>query len=374
MPNHDAASVLKYQKQQGARIMGCFPLYPPVALFAAMDLLPVVLWGLKSAVPTFGQSDKHVQPYACAVGRELMQFVLSENGTLIDGIFSYNACDTLRNFPEIVASANAAAGRDIAMLHMHVPQVSPVNQVDGGRAYPARYLESEIRRVIEGVENAFDTRFSPEKFLRATQRYAKVRALCRRAESLVAKGALSFGVFCRVVLAGYFLPADEQVKSLEVLIAKADTAGAAEAAPVMISGIMPPPPAVVGAMEGAGLRVAANDIASLWRSYGYSPAATDDPVAHYTDFFKNRPPCSTLLYQSDDRVTRFLQRVSDTGARGVIFCGEKFCEYEYFEYPYMEKRLKAMGVPSLFLEFAGGDDENVDAQGTRVAAFAEMLE
>ena len=363
----DPASAIEAQKQKGARVIGCFPLYPPGALFAAMDLLPVVLWGLKRSVPTLAESDKHVQPYACAIARELMQFVLSAPGGLLDGVFAYNACDTLRNFPEIIASANRAAGRDIAMLHLHVPQVNR------GQSYAQNYLENEIARLIEATENAFGVSFSPEKFYRATGAYARVRALCRQAEQRVAKGTLSFGAFCGVALAGYFMPAAEQEKHLDSLIAAANGENTAGGIPVVVSGIMPPPPAVIRAMEAAGLRVAANDIASLWRSYGYSPPAATDPGAYYTDFFANRPPCTTLLYQSDDRVTAFLQMVENAGARGVIFCGEKFCEYEYFEFPYLEKRLKDMGVAVLFLE-SGADEENAAAQATRVAAFAEMLE
>ncbi|MBT7891007.1 MAG: 2-hydroxyacyl-CoA dehydratase, partial [Deltaproteobacteria bacterium] len=83
---------------------------------------------------------------------------------------------------------------------------------------------------------------------------------------------------------------------------------------------------------------------------------TDDPAAYYNDFFANRFPCTTLLYQTDKRLDVFLHMVERSGARGVIFSGEKFCECEYFEFPYLEKRLREMGVATLFLEF-GADHE-----------------
>ncbi|MBT4087550.1 MAG: 2-hydroxyacyl-CoA dehydratase [Deltaproteobacteria bacterium] len=102
--------------------------------------------------------------------------------------------------------------------------------------------------------------------------------------------------------------------------------------------------------------VVENDVASLKRSYAYSPQVTDDPAAYYNDFFANRFPCTTLLYQTDKRLDVFLHMVERSGARGVIFSGEKFCECEYFEFPYLEKRLREMGVATLFLEF-GADHE-----------------
>jgi len=80
------------------------------------------------------------------------------------------------------------------------------------------------------------------------------------------------------------------------------------------------------------------------------------------------------LYQADDRIEAFLGMVRQSCAKGVIFSGEKFCEYEYFEFPYLEKRLKEIGIPSLFLEFSVDDTENVSAYATRVEAFAEMLD
>ena len=65
--------------------------------------------------------------------------------------------------------------------------------------------------------------------------------------------------------------------------------------------------------------------------------------------------------------------VDRSGARGVIFSGEKFCEYEYFEFPFLEKCLREKGIPTLFLEFGVDDDRNVSAYTTRVEAFAEIL-
>lgn len=100
---------------------------------------------------------------------------------------------------------------------------------------------------------------------------------------------------------------------------------------------------------------------------------SEDPEEYYARYFTRRFPCTTLLYQSDDRLDAYLKLVSRSAAEGVVFCGEKFCEYEYFEFPYLEKQLREMGVPVLFLEFGVDDDRNVDAYTTRIAAFAEML-
>ncbi|MFP4226510.1 MAG: 2-hydroxyacyl-CoA dehydratase, partial [Desulfobacterales bacterium] len=62
-----------------------------------------------------------------------------------------------------------------------------------------------------------------------------------------------------------------------------------------------------------------------------------------------------------------------TGAAGVVFVGEKFCEYEYFEFPYLEKKLREQGIQTLMVEAATGDDAQTAQQTARIEAFAEML-
>ena len=363
----DMVNTIIEQKKQGKKIIGCFPLYPPVELFESMGLLPVTLWNLKEAIGDLTESDKHVQNYSCGIARELVQFVLSETGRVLDGIFSYNACDTLRNLPEILALGNKDTGRDVPMLRMHLPQVNP-SQVS-----PEQYLKNEIASLIEAAETAFGIGFSKEKFKKTVKDYKRMRCLCLEGEQLVAKGQLPFGSFCRVVLSNYVLPVEDQIHHLKRLISDKHTGNSTETKGVMVSGIMPPPAAVVKAMGKSNLCVVANDIGSLSRSYAYSPEITSDPGAYYADMFAKRSPCTTLLYQADRRIDTFLEKVKQSRAKGVIFSGEKFCEYEYFEFPFLEKRLKEAGIPSLLLEFSVDDMDNISAYKTRVEAFAEML-
>jgi benzoyl-CoA reductase/2-hydroxyglutaryl-CoA dehydratase subunit BcrC/BadD/HgdB len=360
-------SAISRQKKAGKITIGCFPLYPPLEIFAAMGLLPIVLWNLKESIENLSESDRHIQNYACGISRELVQFVLSDTGNYLDCLFSYNACDTLRNLPEIIASSNRDAGYDIPMFRMHLPQVNRT------QTNPGEYIKNEMLQLILDIENAFGVKFSTHKFQQTVEIYAKMRSLCMNAENLVAKKMLSFSNFCRLVHSGYFLPVEEQITNLKQLIASAERRSIKKGADVLISGIMPPPIHVMHAMEKAGLTVVANDIASLRRSYGYSPKITDDPGEYAVDYYANRFPCSTMLYQSDERLKTFMDLVDASGAQGVIFLGEKFCEYEYFEFPYLEKQIKDKGIPVLQLEFGVDDIQNTEAYSTRVEAFAELL-
>ncbi|MFK5954533.1 MAG: 2-hydroxyacyl-CoA dehydratase family protein [Desulfobacterium sp.] len=360
-------SALRRYKSESTPIIGCFPLYPPVELFTAMGFAPVVLWNLKKNITGLADSDRHVQSYACGIVRELVQFIISE-GEFLSGIFFYNACDTLRNTPEILTVANEALGRSTPMFRIHLPQVNR------SVCDPGIYFENEIRRLLSSLEHEFGLTFSPEAFFQATKAYAEMRGLCIAAEQGVASGEIPFGAFSHAVLAGYYLPVEQQIDKLKALIArKWASPSQNKEKRVILSGIMPPPPTVIKAMENAGLRVVGNDIASLRRSYGYSPEPAEDPATYYLDMFSRRFPCTTLLYTADNRVDTLLSMAEQTKADGMIFIGEKFCEHEYFEFPYMEKRLQEKGVSTLTLEFSVDDADNVDSYLTRVEAFSELL-
>ena len=96
------ASVIKLIDTVKNPILGCFPLYPPLELFHSMGFTPIVLWGLKNSVKKTSESNKHIQDFACSVARNLVEFLFSSVNNFISGFFTYNACDTLRNLPEII--------------------------------------------------------------------------------------------------------------------------------------------------------------------------------------------------------------------------------------------------------------------------------
>ena len=367
MISSEGVCELIQKNREGRPVVGCFPLYPPVELFESFGFLPVVLWNLKRSIKNLETSDRHIQPYACGIARELVQFAISERETL-DAIFFYNACDTLRNLPEILELPHDPAQESWPVFRLHLPQV------DRTQCNPLGYLENEVVRLIKEVENVCGQRFSPDRFLTTTEKYKVMRGLCTEAEDLVAQGRLGFELFCQTVLAGCASGVDAQIERLERLVFEARPEEVStEKKRVVVSGIMPPRPSVIGAMEASGLCVVANDIASLKRSYGFSPEPSRSPETYYDALYSRHVPCTTLLHTSDERVETLVEMVSRSRAQGVIFCGEKFCEHEYFEFPYVKKRLSEMGISTLFLEFSVDDDQLAAAHATRVEAFAEMM-
>ncbi len=363
-----AAEAIKVMKEGGKPVIGCLPLYPPLELIHSMGLAPVVLWGLRDSVSHTGDADAHIQKYVCSIARHLAQFVMAEGGDSLDGILSYNACDTLRNLPEILREGLAAKGAltPTPMFRLHVPMTSAA--VNGG------FLRGELLDLIAALEERYGVRFSEESFAASVALYRRARGLSLRLEEAARAGSLSIGAFCGTLARAGFLTVEDQVELFEAELASLRPAAASgPSCAVILSGVMAPLPQVCRLLDGAGLRLVANDIASLRRSYAQEPFAFHDVADYYARFYRDHFPCTTLLHSVDRRLDAVSRLARDNGARGLIFIGEKFCEYEYFELPHLVARLQDEGIPSLALEFSLDDDSNLETYRTRIEAFAEML-
>ncbi|MBN1364013.1 MAG: 2-hydroxyacyl-CoA dehydratase [Syntrophaceae bacterium] len=366
----DIAENISKIKKKGIKVIGCFPLYPPLELLHSFGLVPLVLWDMKNQVRAFKESDRHLQGFTCSAARRLAEFLLSEEGALLDGIFMYNACDTLRNMPEIIQRSLGEREKRLPFFRLHVPMV-PSEQTDS-----KGYLADRIHELITAIEKTFATRFSSERFLACVKLYNAIRKLCLEMEALVAEGKMSYALFSRLIRNGYLMAPEDLLSSLKDAISQAEACSSKNSSAgrrIIVSGIFPPPDAVCTIIEEVGMIVTGNDVATQARSYSYIPQEIDDPVNYYADFYQNHHPCTTLLYSSDKRLQMLMELIEKRKARGMIFIGEKFCEYEYLEMPFVEKLLEQKNIATLQLEIAADDEDNVESLRTRVETFSELI-
>jgi len=355
-------------KDQGRCLIGCFPLYPPLPLLHSFGLTPVTLWSLNSDISDLSRSDRHLQNYACRVGRQLLEFALGNGAGLFNAFFMYNACDTLRNLPEILHEGLKQEGVELPIFRLHVPALSPDRS--GVRAFMA----DKVKNLIGELECFTGRSFSTSAFRQSIDLYRRQRELCLELEGCLCNGKIPFSSCAETLRWFHFLPVEEHIQVLEkTLSAAQESPDGRPHAAVMLSGILPPPAAIMETMDRSGLRVVANDIALFRRSYG-TPLPQDlDPTEFYCEFYFRHYPCSTMLPEGDIRIGLILDAVRESGARGFIFLGEKFCEYEYFEIPYLEIRLREAGINTLSLDMGIDEGESLGALKNRIEAFAELL-
>ena len=365
-----AYSTIKNLKNDGHSILGCFPLYPPLELLHSMGFTPVVLWGLREFYHDVPLSDRHLQTYTCSVGRCITEFILTHGAELFDGIVMYNACDTLRNLPEILKAGLAERGCTLPLLRLHIPAAP------SGRTESTAYFRDRVKRLIQELQETFGVPFSAESFMNSAGLYRRNRELSARLQGLVAQGRFTFDEFCTIMAEGSFIPVERHNAMLDAAVEQGAEAPVSRrnSAGVIVSGILPPPHAIIRCIEAAGLRVKDNDLAMFKRTYGYTPSSAKDPAEYYIDLFRNHEPCPTILHTGDARIEKLRKTVREGNIRGFIFVGEKFCEYEYFEIPYLRKILEQEGVRMLCLDFSLEDKENIGSYQTRIEGFAETLQ
>lgn len=347
------------------KIIACFPLYPPLELFHSMGLNPFVLWGLQDQLSSLDESNRRLQSYTCSVARCLTQFLIDDQ-LHPQGIFFYNACDTLRNLPEILETGLSEKEKALPFFRMHLP-MAPLK-----REFSRDFFRLQINRLVDKLEKTYGLSFSEDTFLKSAQLYSEIRSQLNAMEKRVASGEISYADFSDLTVRINGMPPEKQLHEMHVF-RRMSGRNNEKARGILISGILPPPPQVIKIIEASGLRVAGNDVATQRRTYGYQPQITGNPVEYYEDMYINHFPCPTLLYTADKRLDEILNLIVETGAKGVIFAGEKFCEYEYMELPWFKKILKENGIPTLTLEFSAGDSGETGSYKTRIEAFAELL-
>ncbi len=352
--------------------IACFPLYPPVELFHALGLTPVVLWSVEERARPMHATDKHVQNFACLLSRALVNAFLQEGAGRYAGVFSYNACDTLRNLPEIIDAGMQKRGARCFSSRIHVP----ASHLD--KPFAQAYLNREISQLVARLEETFSVSFSHELFKKSVDLYREARSIIMQLGKVVASGGMRFETYSELVHESYLVPVEQSVHRLKAAIDK--YAPLCERKPgngtshrAILSGILPPSGPACRIIEEAGFIIVGNDIASMHRSVQHTPARYMDAGSYYVDFYLHHFPCPTLFLSASRRMETLTALVEENKADCVIFIGEKFCEYEYFEIPYLMDQMRAKGIKTMLLEISGDENATLASIKGRVEAFHELL-
>ncbi len=149
--------------------------------------------------------------------------------------------------------------------------------------------------------------------------------------------------------------------------------GPGEGPPVLVTGTCPPDPGFVAAVEESGLRPAGLDFCTVIRGFAEPPLGEGgDPWLALARGYLAKPPCP----RTADRARRraYLEQLLDqTGARGVVAYGFKFCDHTAYDLGLWRTVCRHRGLPLLYLEGEYG----AHAPGqflTRLHAFREALE
>lgn len=350
---------LEKQKEKGRRLIGVFPAHYPREILWAFNAVPAEIWD-----PPLEMSgaNAHLQPYICSVVKLGLELILQGKGDILDGFLFPHTCDSIQNMASIVYDY---LGLDKPCYFFYHPK-APY------RPSSRRYYLEQLKSLASRLERDLGPMDETELRRRVDQGH-HLAAVLREIYDLRRRGSLSASnaEFYRMIRQGEYLHPDDFIPLLQDFL-ETSKGGEVKGPGVILSGVLPNPPEILGLLDELEVRVVDDDLLSCSRRFLMKPGRFDDPFEALADDYFTMPPCTTKDSPLSERVEYLLEKIIGSGAKGVIFYMVKFCEPELFDVPQMVEAVKGAGAATLIVDV----DLNQGLSGqlaTRVEAFIEMI-
>ena len=354
------AYLLRQKTEHQRNILGVFPAVYPREILWSLDILPVEIW---DAPLQTGRSAAHLPPNTCDVAHRGLELILQGHCNDLDGFLFPHTCDTLQNLASIV---NDHLGTGKPCFFFHPPRTAD--------SRPARaFYREQLERLTSTLREHFNRPFSRQMLSDSVKLSQCIDAAIGDIYDLRRLDRLDVGnsEFYRILRAGEYLHPDDHLPLLKQLCEKTGPAQPTKT-PVVLSGVLPGPPAFLDLLDSLYLRIAADDLLNASRRLQVFTHLLENPFETLTDRYFQLPVCPTRISTVDQRIDRLLTLVESTRAVGVIFTVLPFCDPELFDLPPLVAALKKRRIRTLVVET--GLHRQLSGQvAVRVEAFAEMI-
>jgi benzoyl-CoA reductase/2-hydroxyglutaryl-CoA dehydratase subunit BcrC/BadD/HgdB len=353
----DRRETIQAFKGMGGRVAGVLPIHYPRALLRAFNILPVEIWGPPRIDPIFGSA--HIQPYICSIVRNALSFVKTESFQAVDILLVPHACDSLQGLGSIL----------LDFVHPQQP-VLPLYLPRGGGMNQASFLKDEMESLYRQLENW--TGISPSRdemmqtILDEEEADQKLALLHKQRKKL----PLSNIAFYHLVRAREYLPAEDFSEIAQKALNQAQDERM-DGIPILLSGILPEPMALLEEITQMGGHIVADDLACCGRRL-YPPGTSQEPFSRIAEGLLGSAPSWSWGSPIQDRIEHLKTLVQASGARGIVFYNIKFCEPELFDLPNLRQTLTTRAIPSTIVEVDINDPLSNQIL-TRIEAFLEMI-
>jgi benzoyl-CoA reductase/2-hydroxyglutaryl-CoA dehydratase subunit BcrC/BadD/HgdB len=358
-PAKQRKEAIQKHKERGGQVAAVLPIHYPRALLRAFNYLPVEVWGPPQIINR--PSAAHLQPYICSIAHNALSFLLTGGLEPADLILAPHTCDSLQGLGSIIL--DFVKPRQ-AVLTLYIPR--------GGEPESLEYLAREIQSLYNQLELLTGCSPSMADLAESIHREeAADRALSELYQQRLVL-PLDSPAFYRLIRSREYLPAEVFESAARDVLSVAAESAQQGGTPILLSGIVPEPMAVLEAITTAGGYIAGDDLACCGRRL-YPPGASPAPFTRMAESLLHAPADPTRGSPIQERFEWLLDMAHRTGARGVVFYEIKFCEPELFDLPVLRKKLMKSGVRSTVIEIDLNDgltQQNL----TRLEAFLEALQ
>jgi benzoyl-CoA reductase subunit C len=351
----------------GQQAIACFPVYAPLEIIAALDLLPVGLFGAGDRLD-LQYADASFGSFICSIVKTTLEMGLTGHFDLFDGFLFSSICDSARNLCYVLK--RRLPDRYCEFLHLPHNPSSPAG-VD--------FLASEYRRLIADLEALSGRRWDDDRLRAEIGEYNQNRRLIRRLYDLRAERPQQVRAqeLYLLVRAGATLPVAAHNRLLNEALDELPKRAAKprDSVRVVVEGSFceQPPLELIRLMEEAGCYVVDDDFGLGRRWFEADVPESGDPVRALAESYLERSVYSSVRHDArKPRVEGLMEKVRRSRADAVIFLIAKFCEPAYFDYVLFKRQVEAAGIPHLLLEF----EEKLftfDRARTEVETFVESL-
>jgi len=340
----------------GGRIAAVYPIHYSRALLRAFDLLPVEVWGPPGCDTSFG--DAHLQAYTCSIVRAGLAFLLSGGLDAVDVVIVPHGCDSLQGLGSLLLDFHDP-GKPVLPLYL------PRGEGPSARDFLAEELGAMRRRLAEWSgrdPTDDDLRMAVEREETADRELARLHAERPFID-------LSNLDFYRLLRSREYLPAERFTDlARRALDHKLDAPRAG--VPLLLSGVLPEPMALLGVIDEAGGMVVGDDLICTGRRL-YPAGTSSLPLRRMAESLLGAPPDSTRGSPVAARVAHLRALARRSRARLAAFLVVKFCEPEQFYLPALCRALEQDGLRSVTIEL--DVSEPMGGQlATRLEALLEM--
>jgi len=340
--------------------MGVLPALYPRELLWAFDILPVEIWDPPGEIL---HANAHLQTTICPVVKRSLEFILKEPDIINAGYLFPHTCDSLQNLATQIKD----------LIGVAVPVYTFYNPKGEFNKTTQKYYGD----ILENFKTSLETvhgKLDPKLYLEACELGLKIDTRRLELHNARMNDLLDFNnlEYFELLRAGEFLKPEDYLELLmraEILTQPHND----HRTRILVSGILPPNPEMLAALDELGVSIVAEDLLSGSRRIPIVPMdKPESPESYLADRFFLLPPCSTRGGSLDERLHHLKKLIRSSNAQGVLFNIVKFCEPELFDHHMLLKSLKDLNIPVLSLETElqpgiSGQDQ------TRIEAFIERL-
>ena len=337
---------LRALREQGRRLIGCFPVYTPEEVVMAAGLVPVHLFGGGTMVE-IDHADSRMQSFVCSITRSTFELGLTKRLAMLDGMLFPSICDVARNLSGLWRRNLP----DHLAEFIHFPE-----NFQSAHAVP--YLRHELQRLEQRLTAISGHAPGPDDYRRTFERVNRWQAAVNELYALRAAAPWNVPLAdaYALVRAGGMMPREQHLPLLEQALATWRAAGGRpqDRVRVIVEGSFCEQPSLelLQTIEESGCYVV-NDDYLLGLRWHTAPLPLDgDPLEALARHILQRCVPSAVHHPGPQgRGAALLAKARAAKAEGVVFCIAKFCEPALYDFALLKRALEAESIPYLSFEF-----------------------